>query len=72
MGYIIATVDTYCGTAGTAEVSCSRCNSSNSWQKLSSTSYSCTRCKCTLSIAKETQRKLNFIENKQERDEIIG
>ena len=70
MGYIVGTVQTYCGFKGTHRIPCPNCRVENTWQQLSEKSYRCTRCKCKMSIAEGASHDLTYIETKEELDKV--
>lgn len=66
MGYLIGHVRTYCGFKTTHRILCAKCNTDNTWQQLSISSYRCVRCRCNMSIREDMLDKIHFADSQIE------
>lgn len=72
MGYIIGTMQTYCGFKGAQRIPCHNCKTENTWQKLSSSSFICARCRMNMSIDGSMSEKFTYVDFQSELDELEG
>lgn len=70
MGYIIGTMQTYCGFKGAQRIPCHNCKTDNTWQKVSSSSFICSRCRMNMTIDGSMTEKFKYVDFQQEIDEL--